>query len=57
MVGGEQGAAAAASSSATATSAADDEGELGKASQAVVELATEKLHGNIGQVIKKGLFQ
>ena len=57
LVGGEQGAAAAASSSATATSAADDEGELGKASQAVVELATEKLHGNIGQVIKKGLFQ
>ena len=56
LVGGEQGAAAT-SSSAPAPSAADDEGELGKASQAVVELATEKLHGNIGQVIKKGLFQ
>ena len=57
LVGGEQGTAAAASASAPAASAADDEGELGKASQAVVELATEKLHGNIGQVIKKGLFQ
>ena len=56
LVGGEQ-SAATTSSSAPATSAADDEGELGKASQAVVELATEKLHGNIGQVIKKGLFQ
>jgi hypothetical protein len=57
LVGGEQGTAAAASSSAPVSVAEKDEEELGKASQAVVELATEKLHGNIGQVIKKGLFQ
>ena len=61
LVGGDasgsgSGAAAGAGSTAASLSAADDEGELGKASQAVVELATEKLHGNIGQVIKKGLF-
>ena len=44
-------------SESTHAAPADDEGELGKASQAIVELATEKLHGNIGQVIKKALFE
>mmetsp|Transcript_8334 Transcript_8334/g.18003 ORF Transcript_8334/g.18003 Transcript_8334/m.18003 type:complete len:458 (-) Transcript_8334:125-1498(-) len=53
---GSGSGAAAAGGTAASSSAADDEGELGKASQAVMELATEKLHGNIGQVIKKGLF-
>ena len=47
---------AVSGSSVATISSADDEGELGKACKAVVELATEKLHGNIGQGAKKGLF-
>lgn len=34
----------------------EDGGELGKACQEVVEIATEKLVGNIAQMTKKDLF-
>jgi len=45
--------------SASATAAAKDEedgGELGKSCQAVIEIATEKLVGNIQQAAKRELF-
>lgn len=53
--GGEKKPAAA---SASGSGGKDDEdgGELGKSCQAVIEIATEKLVGNIAQISKRELF-
>jgi COP9 signalosome complex subunit 5 len=44
------------SKAATAASATTEEDEIDKVCQGVVDLATEKLHGNIAQLTKKELF-
>ena len=46
------------SSTGTSSEGKDDEdgGELGKSCQAVIEIATEKLVGNIAQAAKRELF-
>ncbi|KAL7553290.1 hypothetical protein ACHAWF_016557 [Thalassiosira exigua] len=53
--GGEKGGKPS-SSAATGAKEEEDGGELGKSCQAVVEIATEKLVGNIAQISKKQLF-
>ncbi|KAL3788117.1 hypothetical protein HJC23_005455, partial [Cyclotella cryptica] len=63
-VGGAGGAASVPSSGTSVAKGGnnkseadeDNEGELGKACQAVVDIATEKLIGNIAQVSKRELF-
>ncbi|KAL7521654.1 hypothetical protein ACHAWX_006578 [Stephanocyclus meneghinianus] len=50
------GVTGAKGGSTNATTEEGDGGELGKACQAVVDIATEKLIGNIAQVAKRELF-
>ena len=56
--GGARGGASGGGKSSSTAGGAEDEdgGELGKACQAVVEIATEKLLGNIAQISKRELF-
>ena len=56
--GGDKSGKQPSSSTGTSSEGKDDEdgGELGKSCQAVIEIATEKLVGNIAQVAKRELF-
>eukprot|EP00586_Coscinodiscus_wailesii_P011499 CAMPEP_0172508634 /NCGR_PEP_ID=MMETSP1066-20121228/213479_1 /TAXON_ID=671091 /ORGANISM="Coscinodiscus wailesii, Strain CCMP2513" /LENGTH=367 /DNA_ID=CAMNT_0013286699 /DNA_START=12 /DNA_END=1115 /DNA_ORIENTATION=+ len=58
VYGGQQGRGMTfgATSAAGEAGRKEEEGELSKATRGVVELATEKLHGNIVQMVKKDLF-
>lgn len=54
--GRSSSSSSAAPGTISSVNASKDEGELAKACQGVVELASEKLHGNIVQIAKRDLF-